>query len=168
MADFNSLIEQSVSYETFVSQGTAQEIQQLRIEQEKTVQPGFLSHQNEAAIAALKGTFVILVAAEMWCPDCQRNMPAINALCQRYPDAQLAVITREQAASQFKQQFDLDNVRIPFAAVLDAQRSPIGAFIERPQSLQGEGEEALLAYKRGERLADTVNEIVSIMSQQQH
>lgn len=166
MADFNTLIGHSVGYEEFVSQGTAQEIQQLRLEQEKTAQTGFLSQQSEAAIAALSGKFVILVAAEMWCPDCQRNMPAINALCQRYPNAQLAVITREQSEPLFKQQFDVEKVRIPFAAVLDAELFPLGAFVERPQSLQHGGEEALLAYKRGEHLADTVDEIVSIMRQQ--
>lgn len=165
MADFNTLIENSVGYEEFVSQGTAQEIAQLRIDQEKTTRPDFLSQETTADIAALSGKFVILAAAEMWCPDCQRNMPAINALCERYPDAQLAVITRDQSESLFKQQFNLDKVRIPFAAVLDAQLSPLGAFVERPKLLQSGGEEALLAYRRGERLADTLEEIVSIMRQ---
>ncbi|KQN55592.1 MULTISPECIES: thioredoxin family protein [unclassified Erwinia] len=165
MADFKTLFGYSVDYAEFVSQGSAEEIAALRRDQDKTQQADFLSPELEAQIAALKGRFTLLVAAEMWCPDCQRNLPAIRALTQRYPDAQLGILNRAQADAPFKDAFGVERVKIPFVAVLDEEFAPLGSFIERPQSVVTGGDEALQSYKRGERLAETVGEIVGIMRQ---
>ena len=165
MADFKTLAGYGVDYETFVSQGAAEEIAALRRDQAKTEQADFLSPELEAQIAALNGRFTLLAAAEMWCPDCQRNLPAIRALTQRYPDARLVIINRAQSDAPFKERFGVERVSIPFVAVLDEQFAALGAFVERPQAVVNGGDEALASYKRGERLADTVSEITGILRQ---
>lgn len=164
MADFKTLFGYSVEYAEFVSQGSAEEVAALHRDQAKTEQPDFLA-PLEQQIAALNGRFTLLVAAEMWCPDCQRNLPAIQALTRRYPDAQLGILNRAQADAPFKDAFGVERVKIPFVAVLDENFAPLGSFIERPRSVVAGGDEALQSYKRGERLADTVAEIVGVMQQ---
>lgn len=48
-------------------------------------------------------------------------------------------------------------------AVMDENFTPMGRFIERPQSVVAGGDKALQSYRRGERLAETVAEIVGVM-----
>ncbi|MFG1172593.1 thioredoxin family protein [Erwiniaceae bacterium CAU 1747] len=167
MADFNTLIALGVDYPQFVSQGNDEQIQHLLREQAKTERTSFLTAALNAEIQGLDGSYTLLVAAEMWCPDCLRNVPAFQALCRLAPNINMRIITRDQATSLFRQQFGVEKVSIPFAAILDSDLNPIGTFIERPQSVLNGDEQTLLAYKQGERLADTVEDIVAVIRQHQ-
>lgn len=165
MTDFNTLIDLGVDYPQFVSQGNDEQIQHLLREQAKTERANFLTADLKADIARLDGSYTLLVAAEMWCPDCLRNVPAFQALCRLVPNVKMSIITRDQATALFQQQFGVEKVKIPFAAILDADLHPIGTFIERPLSVLNGDEETLHAYKQGERLADTVEDIVAVIQQ---
>ena len=91
----------------------------------------------------------------MWCPDCYRNIPPLALLCQRLPDVSLAIVNREEA-QPFTALLGVEKVSIPLVVVLDANFSPPGTFIERPASVVNGGEAELEAYRRGERLAETI------------
>lgn len=165
MTDFNTLIELGVDYPQFIRQGNDEQIQHLLREQAKTERVGFLSDELKGEIERLDGSYTLLVAAEMWCPDCLRNVPAFQALCRLAPDIKMSIITRDQATVLFQQQFGVERVKIPFAAILDAELNPVGTFIERPQSVLNGDEDTLSSYKQGERLADTVEDIVAVIQQ---
>lgn len=162
MTDFNTLVDHGIDYPQFVSQGTDEQIQHLRREQAKTEREDFISPRLRAEIDRLDGSYTLLVAAEMWCPDCLRNVPALQALC-RAANMRMKIITREQATPLFEQRFNVEKVKIPFVAILNAELEPLGTFIERPLSVQNAGEDALLAYKQGERLIDTVEEVIAVI-----
>ena len=160
MSHFSDLVNTGVDYAQFICQGDDEQIQYLLNMQSKTEQADFLSAELDTEIAQLTAPYTLLVAAEMWCPDCLRNVPALQALCRKAPNIQLRMITRDQATPLFQQRFGVDKVKIPFVAILDGNLNPIGNFIERPLVVQNGDEETLLAYKQGEHLADTVNDIV--------
>lgn len=164
MRDFKTLISTGADYSQFASQGNEEQIQHLQREQAKTEQADFIRGPLMDEIQSLTGHYTLLVAAEMWCPDCLRNVPALQALCQT-ADMPMKIVTREQAAPLFESCFKVEKVKIPFVAILDAELKPIGTFIERPLNVQNGGEDALLAYKRGERLVDTVEEVVTLLRQ---
>lgn len=166
MTDFNTLIELGVNYPQFLSQGNDEQIQHLLREQAKTERANFLPAELKAEIAHLTGHYTLLVAAEMWCPDCLRNVPALQALCHLAPDMQMRIITRDQATPLFQQQFGVEKVKIPFVAILDENLKPVGTFIERPLSVQNGDQDTLLSYQHGERLADTIQDVVGTLRQQ--
>jgi len=167
MTDFPTLINAGVDYPQFIRQGNDEQIQYLLNEQAKTERTDFLTSELNTEITHLTECYTLLVAAEMWCPDCLRNVPALQALCHKAPDMQMRIITRDQATPLFQQQFEVEKVKIPFVAILNAELKPIGTFIERPLSVQNGDENTLQAYKRGEYLADTVSEVVSVIRQNQ-
>jgi len=167
VTDFNTLIELGVDYPQFIRQGNDEQIQHLLREQAKTERASFLTADLKAEIERLNGSYTLLVAAEMWCPDCLRNVPVFQALCRLAPDMTMRIITREQATALFQQQFGVEKVKIPFAAILDTDLNPIGSFIERPQSVLNGDEDTLSSYKQGELLADTVADIVAVIQQHQ-
>lgn len=165
MTDFTTLIDLGVDYPQFIRQGNDEQIQHMLREQAKTERAGFLTAELKADIERLNGSYTLLVAAEMWCPDCLRNVPAFQALCRLAPDMKMRIITRDQATALFQQQFGVEKVKIPFVAILDAGLKPIGTFIERPQSVLNGDEDTLSSYKQGERLADSVEDIVAVIQQ---
>ncbi|MDU6414020.1 thioredoxin family protein [Mixta calida] len=163
MSTFDTLFKQGKDIETFISTGTPEQIADLRRWQT------LLESQTEAVENALaparqaEGRFRLLVAAEMWCPDCHRNIPPLALLCQRLPNVEMAIITRDEA-QPFTELLDVEKVKIPFVVVLDANSTPLGAFIERPASVVNGGEAQLEAYRRGDLLAETIGDITAIIA----
>lgn len=162
MTDFTTLVDLGVDYAQFVSQGTQEQIQHLQQEQAKTEREDFIRAPLREDLAAINDRYTLLVAAEMWCPDCLRNVPAFQALCLA-ADIPMKIITRDQAAPLFERFFEVEKVKIPFVAVLDAKLRPVGTFIERPQTVKNGDDATLTAYKQGERLADAVEELADVI-----
>ncbi|MBL2618870.1 hypothetical protein ELJ68_27990, partial [Klebsiella pneumoniae] len=114
---FNVLLEAASDYNEFVGSGAEEDRNALR---------HFEGLANEALpddviskLSQLPGSYSILVAAEMWCPDCHKNQPVIHAIAASAPAIRLGIITRDKAEAVFKAHFGVDKVKIPFAVVLD-------------------------------------------------
>lgn len=163
MNTFEALFAMGKSTADFIATGTPEQRADLMRWQ------ALLESQTEAVNRALApaeslaGRFRLLVAAEMWCPDCHRNIPPMALLCQRLPDTSLAIVTRDEAQPLLRL-LNIDKVKIPLAVVLDVDFSPLGTFIERPASVVNGGEAQLEAYRRGELLTETISDITAIMA----
>lgn len=163
MSAFETLFKQGKNTAEFIATGTPEQIADLQRWQ------AMLESQTEALEKALapaqgvEGQFRLLVAAEMWCPDCHRNIPPMALLCQRLPNIDMAIITRDEAAP-FIELLGVDKVKIPMAVVLDNAFTPLGAFIERPASVVNGDAQQLEAYRRGERLTETISDISAIIA----
>jgi hypothetical protein len=163
MNPFETLFTLGKTTAEFIATGTPEQIADLQRWQT------LLESQHEAVeralapVQTLTGRFRLLVAAEMWCPDCHRNIPPMALLCQRLPNVELAIITRDEALP-FTALLGIEKVKIPLAVVLDADFAPLGTFVERPASVVNGDEQRLEAYRRGELLTETLSDITAILA----
>lgn len=162
MTDFSALIEAGLSYQRYVSDGLPQEIAAVNGYREKLISTP-LPPEQSSALAALQGSYTLIVAAEMWCPDCQRNVTAMQRLCELQPRIRMVIISKGRAEKGLLAPLALDRIAIPTVAVLDEQQQLIGQFIERPASVRRGDAGTLAAYKRGELLTDVTGDLLEIM-----
>lgn len=163
MINFRALFAESADYERFTGTGAAKDVEALRHFEK-------LAHDIREAelftrLRSLQKEYRILVVAEMWCPDCHRNLPAIDLVTRQAPAISLGVITREQAGQAFLAWISQDKIRIPFAVVLNSEYAPAGQFIERPQGAADEEGNLTDGYREGRMLTDTVREMATILFQ---
>ncbi|MFH4333588.1 thioredoxin family protein, partial [Acinetobacter baumannii] len=78
MQDFKVLLEAASDYNEFVGSGAEEDRNALRhfeVPANKALPDDVISKLSQ-----LTGSYSILVAAEMWCPDCHKNLPVIHAV----------------------------------------------------------------------------------------
>ncbi|MFD1803228.1 thioredoxin family protein [Mixta tenebrionis] len=165
MSEFAALFKQGKSPEEFINTGTPEQIADLRRWQALLETQDAAIEQALAPARQIGEGFRLLVAAEMWCPDCHRNIPPMALLCQRLPVA-IAIITRDEAQPLIDLT-GVEKVKIPFAVVLDATFTPRGLFIERPASVVNGGAAELEAYRRGDLLVETISDITALLASAQ-
>ncbi|WP_233255809.1 MULTISPECIES: thioredoxin family protein [Pantoea] len=161
MMNFRALITHAMDYELFTQGGAEKDVEALRYFE-------VLAGQAEdktlsERLSALQGGYNILVVAEMWCPDCHRNLPAIRAVARAAPHVSLGLITREDAGNEFSAFFGIDKIHIPFAAVLNSNFELLGQFIERPRNANDAQGNMIDRYRKGEMLMDTAREIAAVL-----
>ncbi|WAH55579.1 thioredoxin family protein [Pseudomonas silvicola] len=162
MSGYRELFEKGMGFAAFVATG-------LDAEQEGVVRAGQnlaaagLSKVTRQRLATLVGDYYLLVAGEMWCPDCQVNLVALDALCAAQPRVRLAVISKARAEQQLRERLGLTKVSIPLVVVLDAGFEPVGLFVERPQVVIQGDEQTLAAYKAAQLLEATVTDVLALM-----
>ncbi|SFM97177.1 Thioredoxin [Izhakiella capsodis] len=162
MNDFQSLLAAGRDYKNYAQDGSVQEINATHLYEQK-LNADSLSFSLQQRLASVKGHYSLLVAAEMWCPDCQRNLSAMNLLCQMQPRIDMRIISKARAERALKALMGVERIAIPCVAVLDAQQHLIGQFIEQPQNVINGDEATREAYERGELLSDTINELLHII-----
>ena len=163
MNTFETLFKQGISNAEFIATGTAEQIAELQRWQAQLESQTAAIEQALEPVRSLAGRFRLLVAAEMWCPDCHRNIPPMALLCQRLPNIELAIISRDEAQPLISL-LDIEAIKIPVAVVLDADFTPAGTFIERPASVVNGDAQQLEAYRRGELLVETLSDITAILA----
>lgn len=163
MNAFETLFRQGKNTAEFIATGTPEQIADLQRWQSMLENQPEAIEKALAPVQQLSGRFQLLVAAEMWCPDCHRNIPPMALLCQRLPNIELAIITRDEA-QPFIDLLNIEQVKIPLAVVLDGDFTPLGTFIERPAAVVNGDTEQLEAYRRGELLAETISDITAILA----
>lgn len=159
--NFRALFTHAIDYEPFTQSGAEKDVEALRYfealagqVQDKTLYK---------RLSELQGSYNILVVAEMWCPDCHRNLPAIRAVTRSAPHLSLGLITPEEAGDEFSAFFGVDKIHIPFAAVLSSDFGLLGQFIERPRNANDAQGNMTDSYRRGKMLLDTTREIASVL-----
>jgi hypothetical protein len=162
MITYQQLFDFGEDFESFVSRGMSAEIAAVRQIQEKLAEPGFITPQSLRRLADVKGRFHLLVAGEMWCPDCQINVSVMDFVHRVQPNIQLAIITKGRAENELKQRLELDRISIPFALVLDDEFQPVGRFIERPLKVIGGGDALKPDYRAGKYLDSTLQDFLDI------
>ena len=162
MASYAELVAIGESFEAFVAHGLAEEIAGVQAARERLADPACIGPATRERLAAVQGRYHLLVAGEMWCPDCQINVTALDWLCRQQPRVDLALISKGRAEDDLQQRLGLERIAIPVVAVLDAQFQLVGRFIERPQVVIAGWDAVKPAYRAGDYLESTVLDLLAI------
>lgn len=167
MINYKELFSAGASFEQFTATGLPAEIEAVKDAQAKLASTGYLSDALKARISKVRDNYYLLTAAELWCPDCQRNVTAMAALCQLQPRIQQAIISKSRAERSLLTALELDKVRVPFTLILNADFTPIGTFVEQPQKVIAGDDEVRQQYRQGLLLDETLNDILAVIEKRQ-
>ena len=162
MTPYSELFPIGQGFDAFAAAGLPAEratVAQAR----QTLDTAGISEATLQRLASLKGTYHLLAAGEMWCPDCQLNLAALDYLCRVQPRVRLGIITKARAEQALRERLGLEKVSIPLVVVLSADFEQIGLFVERPQAVIDGGEAVLAAYKAGQCLEATLTDVLALL-----
>ena len=162
MASYEELFSIGEGFDAFVGHGLPAEIAAVQTVKHKLAEPGAISEASRQRLQALQGRYHLLVAGEMWCPDCQINVTVMDYLQRNQPAVEMAIITKGRAEDDLLTRLELDRVPIPLVAVLDADFQLIGRFVERPQEVIAGGDAMKPDYRAGQYLDSTLRDLLAI------
>ena len=162
MASYEELFAIGEGFDAFVAHGLPDEIAGVREVQQQLAKPGSISAETLRRIQAIEGHYRLLIAGEMWCPDCQINVTVMDHLQRLQPRVELAVITKGRAEDDLRERMALDRILIPVVLVLDGNFQPVGRFIERPLEVVAGGDALKPAYRAGEYLESTLRDLLDL------
>lgn len=162
MASYEELFAIGEGFDAFVAHGLPAEIAGVRKVQQQLAEPGSISAETLRRIQSIEGHYRLLIAGEMWCPDCQINVTVMDHLQRLQPRVELAVITKGRAEDDLRERMALDRILIPVVLVLDSSFQPVGRFIERPLEVVAGGDALKPAYRAGEYLESTLRDLLDL------
>lgn len=162
MASYEELFSIGEGFDAFVAHGLPDEIAGVRKVQQLLAEPGTISADTLRRLQAVEGRYRLLIAGEMWCPDCQINVTVMDHLQRLQPRVELAVITKGRAEDDLRERMALDRILIPVVLVLDGDFQPVGRFIERPLDVVAGGDALKPAYRAGEYLESTLTDLLEL------
>lgn len=160
MASYRELCEIGESFTGFVGRGLPAEIAAVDAAMR---QLDGIGATTIARLQGLRRPYHLLVAGEMWCPDCQVNIPAFDFIQRTQPLIQLAIISRGRAEDDLRERLGLERILIPVVAVLDADFQLLGRFVERPQQVVSGGPAVMADYRAGKFLDSTICDLLEIL-----
>jgi len=159
---YKALFDQGIEFKTYLAQGNDEDV--LAVSQAADSLVSQLTHSIVERLAKLENGTHILIAGETWCPDCQLNITAISAMAELQPKIKVSIISRDLAQENLLDKLDITEVKIPLVVVLDQYYELKGLFIEQPNLVKINQDEALkVAYNKGELLAETIKEVLDII-----
>jgi len=113
----------------------------------------------------------ILAFAEIWCPDCQINLPAIDAISKNNNNIQFKIVPRDGNESYLEKHKVDGKAKIPTFIIMDENFNEIGAFIEIPSIVKdvinrGNQVELIVTkreYRNGKYVSNTIEDILDII-----
>lgn len=162
MASYEELFSIGEDFAAFVAHGLPGEIAGVRKIQQLLAEPGAISAETLRRIQAVEGRYRLLIAGEMWCPDCQINVTVMDYLQRLQPRVELAVITKGRAEDDLRERLELDRILIPVVLVLDGEFQPVGRFVEKPLEVVAGGDALKPAYRAGEYLESTLRDLLAL------
>lgn len=164
MVPYKELFATGQRFDGFVKTGLPAERTATQHFVDRIRRPGELSTATQQRLTAIQGTYHLLIAGEIWCPDCQINVAAFDYLCEVQPAIDLAIVSRGRAQNTLQAELGLEAIAIPLALVLDEHFRLIGQFVERPQGVVTDGgEQALREYKMGNHMQDSITEVLTMI-----
>lgn len=160
MTNFKELFKAGVGFEHFATSGLADETDAVAAAHARLTS---LPEALKEEVRTVQGHYYLLTAAELWCPDCQRNVTAMQFLSELQPTIQQAIISKSRAERSLMQALKLDKVPVPLTAILNADFELIGTFVERPQIVINGDEAVLQRYRQSELLGETVKDILAVI-----
>lgn len=152
MASYAELFDIGEDFAAFVGHGLATEQGAVARFRQKLESDGLPSALTER-LQRIERRYRLLVAGEMWCPDCQISLAALDFAQRLQPNIELAIISKGRAEDDLRQRLALERIPIPLVLVLDEEFNLLGRFVERPQAVLDGGPQALAAYKAGDYLS---------------
>ncbi|KAF1050766.1 MAG: hypothetical protein GAK43_02688 [Stenotrophomonas maltophilia] len=163
MTDYAELFTLGEDFLAIVARALPAEREAVDTVRRRLADPACIDTNLRKRLAAVRGRYYLLAAAELWCPDCQLNVTAMDFMQQLQPNIRLALITKGRAEEALQQRLGLERIAIPLVLVLDERFDAIGRFIERPQRVIDGAETLRAAYRDGDYLADTVADLLGLI-----
>lgn len=135
MASYAELFDIGEDFAAFVGHGLATEQGAVARFRQKLESNGLPSALTER-LQRIERRYRLLVAGEMWCPDCQINLAALDFAQRLQPNIELAIISKGRAEDDLRQRLALERIAIPLVLVLDEEFNLLGRFVERPQAVR--------------------------------
>lgn len=159
---YQKLFSQGRNYTDYIAQGSEAEQQAVSKVTKKLVKVE-LPTELQKKLATINTDVKLLIVGEMWCPDCQLNIAAIEQLTLLQPKIQCVIISKEQAENNLLSALSLNSIKIPLVLILDRDYQNQAMFIERSDSvLKHENFSQIKAsYFAGDYLLDTMVEIIN-------
>ncbi|SDL27762.1 thioredoxin family protein [Natronincola ferrireducens] len=165
--NLHQLFELGVSFQEFLNKDQD-------INREKTLEIYeniFLTEEMVHKIQKIDTPIYVLAFAEIWCPDCMINVPALQKMKDINPKIEVAILPREGYEAYMSGYKVGGKVKIPTFVILDSQYEEKGVFIETPKIVKdivakGNQVEIIVAkrkYRKGEYIKDTIEEILNII-----
>ena len=161
------LFQKGVSFIEFVNQDKD-------TYQEKTLEiyhQIILEESLQKAIQRISRPIYVLVFAEIWCPDCMINVPALQKIADYNSHFNIRIVSREGNEAYMERYRINGKPKIPTFVFMEKNFTEIGAFIEQPQMIKGieaKGNQveiivAKRKYRKGEYISETIREILDIV-----
>ncbi|PXC08363.1 thioredoxin family protein, partial [Pseudomonas aeruginosa] len=129
MASYAELFDIGEDFAAFVGHGLATEQGAVARFRQKLESDGLPSALTER-LQRIERRYRLLVAGEMWCPDCQINLAALDFAQRLQPNIELAIISKGRAEDDLRQRLALERIPIPLVLVLDEEFNLLGRFVE--------------------------------------
>lgn len=164
---FAELFLSGCTFEEFVNKD-------MDINRDKTLEIYDLIKLDEELANTIKGigrSIKILAFAEIWCPDCMINVPALQRIQEINPKLELRLQPREGNEEALIPYKVGGKAKIPTFIVMDEKYKELGVFIETPKIIKdivakGNQVEVIVAkrkYRKGEYAINTIKEILDII-----
>lgn len=162
MPSYQQLFTLGEDFESFVSRGLPAERDAVRDIQQRLADGTAISAGTRQRVQAVEGRFHLLVAAEMWCPDCQINVTVLDELQRLQPNIAVAIISKACAENELKEPLGLERIAIPLVLVLDERFNLVGRFVEQPRKVIAGGDALKPDYRAGKFLESTLEDVLDI------
>ncbi|WP_053955582.1 thioredoxin family protein [Inediibacterium massiliense] len=164
--DIRELFQKGISFIDFVNQDkdtyrekTLEIYNHIKIEEEILEGIGSIHHLVH-----------ILVFAEIWCPDCMINVPAVQTIADHNSNFNISIVSREGNEDYMEDYKVNGKSKIPTFLIMDDEFNVLGTFVEQPQMIKeieqkGKQVEIIVAkrkYRKGEYINETIKEILDI------
>ncbi|ABR50594.1 conserved hypothetical protein [Alkaliphilus metalliredigens QYMF] len=165
--DFKQLFEKGISFEKFIELDEDTNREKTLELYENIV----LEEELIQRIRQIQTPIKILAFAEIWCPDCMINVPALQKMKAINEEIQMTILPRE-GNEEVMENYKLGGKpKIPTFIVMNEMYQELGFFIEMPKTLKdiaarGNQVEVIVGkrkYRKGEYIRDTIKEILNII-----
>ncbi|WP_134448419.1 thioredoxin family protein, partial [Pseudomonas aeruginosa] len=109
MASYAELFDIGEDFAAFVGHGLATEQGAVARFRQKLESNGLPSALTER-LQRIERRYRLLVAGEMWCPDCQINLAALDFAQRLQPNIELAIISKGRAEDDLRQRLALERI----------------------------------------------------------
>jgi len=165
--DINKLFNSGISFEEFMSHDDGAYIEKM-LEIYNNIE---VDDEILAKINSIHKEIKVLVFAEIWCPDCVINVPALKKICDINKAVKMKIVPRE-GNEEYLNDYKIDGkAKIPTFLFMDADFQVLGTFIEIPDVIKeivtkGNQVDIIVAkrkYRKGEFTNETIKDILKII-----
>lgn len=162
--DIRELYTKGINFEEFISiDDEIYKEKALRIYNDIEIDDDLLNK-----IKSIDKKVNVLVFAEIWCPDCVINVPALKKICDINPNIEMKIVPREGNEKYLENYKVNGKAKIPTFLFMDNDFNVLGTFIETPEIvrkivLKGNQVDIIVAkrkYRKGEFTKETIKDML--------
>ncbi|WP_432404892.1 thioredoxin family protein [Wukongibacter sp. M2B1] len=165
--DIKYLYDSGICFEEFMTQDDGAYIEKISNIYD-TIE---LDDDLLAKIQSIDKEVRVLAFAEIWCPDCVINLPALKKICDLNNFIKMKIVSREGNEEYLNDHRIDGKPKIPTFLFLDEEFKEIGAFIEIPSIIKqvmsnGSQVDIIVTkrkYRKGELIEETIKDILKII-----